>query len=175
VKVNEKQVILSFEPSESIDVKEQFLYRKTDLKENWVQVAKLKLSDKQYIDTNIQVGLTYYYTLRAKDESNLFSKEANPVSAKAFDSGIRQPVSNLSASTVDQKIVLKWDYPRTGKDLYFVIYKRSENGELKQYARVNEKTYTDTEMGKENNYLFRVLTADGGQSVLSDVVSVKIK
>lgn len=171
--VKEKQVELYFAPSESIDVKEQVIYRKTAIAADWDILLRLAPAQKQAIDTNLTSGTTYYYTIRAMDESNLYSDYAHTVYGKPFDSGIRPPVTNVTTGLQDKKVVLKWDYPPLKKEVFFVIYKKNTKGELQQYARITEKTFTDKNTGKENVYAIKALTADGGQSALSPMLTQK--
>ena len=175
VVVKEKQVELYFAPSESIDVKEQIVYRKTDIAADWTILLKLISTQKQVIDTAVQTGTTYYYSIRAMDESNLYSDYAHTVYGKPFDSGIRPPVTNVTASLQDKKAVLTWDYPPMSKEVFFVIYKINAKGELQQYTRITEKTFIDKNTGKENVYAIKALTADGGQSILSASVTQKVE
>ncbi len=173
--VKEKQIELYFAPSESRDVVEQIVYRKTELNADWNIIVKLSANEKVAIDTNVKTGINYYYSLRAKDESNLYSKYANPISGKPFDSGVRPSVMNLTSSIQDKKVVIKWDYPKTEKEVFFVIYKKDIKGQLLQYARVKEKTFIDNSSGKENTYAIKVITADGGQSKLSALITQKVE
>lgn len=171
--VKEKQVELYFAPSESIDVKEQVVYRKTDIAADWNILLRLSPTQKQVIDTNVKTGVTYYYSIRAMDESNLYSDYAHIVYGKPFDSGIRPAVINFTVRLQDKKVLLTWDYPLLNKEVFFVIYKKNAKGALQQYARITEKTFTDKNTGKENVYAIKVLTADGGQSALSAMVTQK--
>ncbi len=171
--VKEMQVELYFAPSESIDVKEQVIYRKTDIAADWNILLRLTPTQKQVIDTNVKSGNTYYYTIRAMDESNLYSDYAHTVYGKPFDNGIRPPVTNVTASLQNKKAVLTWDYPPMNKEVFFVIYKKNAKGELQQYARVTEKVFTDKTTNKENVYAIKALTADGGQSPLSALITQK--
>ena len=171
--VKENQVELFFAPSASIDVKEQIVYRKTNVADEWKMLMKLKPEEKQIIDTNVKTGVTYYYSVRAIDESNLFSGFANMVYGKPFDSGIRPVVTNLSSKIQDKKIVLSWDYPEKYKGATFAIYKKTEKGDLVQYKKITEKIFIDNAVSKENVYAVKVFTADGGQSALSNLISQK--
>lgn len=173
--VKEKQVELYFAPSESRDVAEQIIYRKTDMNADWNIILKLSPDVKMAIDTNVKTGVLYYYSLRAKDESNLFSKYANTVTGKPFDTGVRLPIINLTSNVQDKKVVLKWDYPKTEKEVFFVIYKKDLKGQLLQYARVKEKIFIDNNSGKENTYTIKVITKDGGQSILSKLVTQRVE
>ena len=174
--VKENQVELNFAPSESADVKEQVVYRKMDAgKEEWTILSTINKVQKQFIDTTVKTGITYYYSIRAKDESNLYSGYANMVYGKPFDNGIRPSVTNLRASLLDKQVVLNWSYPSINKEVFFVIYKKNTKNELQSYARVTEKTFTDKNPAKENVYAIKVLTADGGQSTLSEFITQKIE
>ncbi len=176
VVVKENQVELNFAPSESADVKEQVVYRKMDAgKEEWTILSTINKVQKQFIDTTVKTGITYYYSIRAKDESNLYSGYANMVYGKPFDNGIRPSVTNLRASLLDKQVVLNWSYPSINKEVFFVIYKKNTKNELQSYARVTEKTFTDKNPAKENVYAIKVLTADGGQSTLSEFITQKIE
>ncbi|MEJ5995973.1 hypothetical protein WG904_16215 [Pedobacter sp. Du54] len=171
--VKEKQIELYFAPSESLDVKEQLIYRKTNLNNNWEVVFKLSPLQKKVIDTAVKTNITYYYSIRAVDQSKLYSKYANPVYGKPFDGGIRPPVTNINSNIINKEVELKWTYPQLKKEVFFVIYKKNAKGELQQYARVTDKKFTDKNMGKENIYAIKVLTEDGGQSPLSEFIIQK--
>lgn len=175
VVVKEKQVELYFAPSESIDVKEQVIYRKTDIAADWTILLKLIPTQKQVIDTAVQTGITYYYSIRAMDESNLYSDYAHAVYGKPFDSGLRPPLTNVTVSLQNKKVVLKWDYPSLKKEVFFVIYKKNTKSELQQYARITEKTFTDNNTGKANVYAIKAITTDGGQSILSALITQKVE
>lgn len=171
--VKENQIELYFAPSSSIDVKEQMLYRKTSITDDWKLLMKLKPTDKQLIDTNVKTGVTYYYSIRAVDESNLLSGFANMVYGKPYDSGVRPVVTNLSSKIQDKKVVLSWDYPEKYKGATFAIYKKNEKGDLVQYKKITEKIFIDNAVSKENVYAIKVFTPDGGQSALSNFISQK--
>jgi len=171
VVVTEKQVELYFVPSSSEDVKQHIIYRKTDTKSNWEMLKVFDSLLTAFIDTGVTTGVTYYYTIRAKDKSGLFSGYAAPVYGKPYDTGIRPPVENLIIKVEQNKIILTWDYPAQKLEPRFVIYKKDSKGRLKQYDSTAEKTFTDKNPGKENYYAIKVFTKDGGQSLLSKVVS----
>lgn len=175
VLVGEKKIEIRFVPSESIDVKEHIVYRKTDFAADWDVILKFDANQNSIIDTNVSTGVMYYYSIRAKDESNLFSGYANAVSAKPYDSGIRPKVENFSVKIINKKAVLTWDYPKIDKEVYFVIYKWEGKGQLTQYAKTTEKTFIDNETKKENSYSIKAMTTDGGKSKMSDEIYIKME
>ena len=173
--VGEKQIEIRFVPSESVDVKEHFVYRKTDFAADWEIILKFDSIQNSYTDTNVENGVMYYYSIRAKDESNLFSGYANAVSGKPYDSGIRPSIVNFSVSIINKKALLKWDYPNIGKEVLFVIYKWNGNGQLSQYANTADKTFTDNSTKKENTYSIKAFTTDGGKSKMSEEIYIKME
>jgi hypothetical protein len=110
VVITEKQIELSFVPSSSADVKQHIIYRKTDQKSPWEILRTYDSKLNQFIDTNVTTGVTYYYTIRAKDNSGLFSGYASPVYGKPYDTGIRPPIENLNVKVDKKNIILTWDY-----------------------------------------------------------------
>jgi hypothetical protein len=175
VVVREKEVELHFVQSTSLDVKEHIIYRKTDMNAGWETLRVINYKTEKYLDTSVTKGVTYYYSMRAKDLGGLYSPYAAPVFGKPYDTGIRPPVENLVANVADKKIVLTWNYPAKSKDVFFVIYKKNEQGQLVQYATATERTFTDKNAEKENFFTVKARTPDGGQSKMSDVVGIKME
>lgn len=169
--VKEKQIELYFSPSESIDVKEHIIYRKIDAgSKEWEPLFITRIQGI-FIDTAVQAGTTYYYSIRAKDEGGLFSDYANPVYGKPYDSGIRPEPFNITTAFLNKEILIQWQYTSIIKNPLFVIYKKNPKGEMIQYAKVKERSFIDKKVLKENQYSIKVYTSDGGQSKLSKVIS----
>ncbi len=175
VLVGEKKIELHFFPSSSEDVERHIVYRKTDLNSNWDSLFTFKTPVTKYTDTTVTAGITYYYSMRAKDLSGLYSKYASPVYGKPYDTGLRPPVENLSATADKENVILKWEYPELKIDHSFVIYKKNDKGNLIQCGITKDKSYTDTNVGKENYYAVKAVTVEGGQSKMSDVLEKKIE
>ena len=168
--VGEKKIELRFVPSSSEDVKEHIIYRKTDMEGKWENLKTVESNAFKYVDTTVTTGITYYYSIRAKDLSGLYSKYASAVYGKPYDTGLRPSIENFSVNVEKKNIVLKWEYPVLKTEHTFVIYKKDENGQLKQYDTTKEKSYTDKNTNKENYYAVKVFTNDGGQSKISAVL-----
>jgi hypothetical protein len=173
--VREKEIELHFVPSSSEDVKEHIVYRKTDLNAKWETLYAFNTSATKFIDTTVKTGVTYYYSIRAKDLSGLYSKYASSVYGKPYDTGIRPPIENFAARVEKKNIVLSWDYPALKVEPVFIIYKKDNKGLLKQYDTTTGKSYTDKNSEKENYYAVKVVTKDGGQSKISAVVGKNIE
>lgn len=171
IKVHSDVVQLTFILSKSKDVKEHFLYRKMDVKKPWELLTKIKNDQKTYTDKNLKKGQKYYYTLRAKDESNNYSKYAVPVMGKPYDNGVRPPVEKIVLKVEKNNVTLTWKYPQKNKDTFFVIYKTNPKGNLVQHTNTKELVFKET--GKKGTaYAVKVFTKDGGQSKISKRVTV---
>lgn len=168
--VGEKKIELHFVPSSSEDVKEHIIYRKTDMQAKWEILKTTESIATKFIDTTVTTGVTYYYSIRAKDLSGLYSKYASVVYGKPYDTGIRPSIENFTTNVEKKNIILKWEYPAIKTEHTFVIYKKDDKGQLKQYDTTKEKSYTDKNTNKENYYAVKVITNDGGQSKFSNVL-----
>jgi hypothetical protein len=175
VTVGEKQIELRFVPSESKDVKEHILYRKTDLTANWEILLKFDSLQTTVVDTNVKTGITYYYSMRAIDEGKLFSGFAHIVQGKPYDSGVRPLVENITHKIENKNVVLSWGYPNLYKDVIFIVYKKDDSGRLIQYKRTSERKFIDMHSMKENVYTIKATTPDGGQSKMSELVIQKME
>lgn len=171
VKSTEDQIELQFALSKSIDVKEQILYRKSDLKAPWEKYKILENEQKIFVDKQVEKGKIYYYSMRAIDESKNASPYAVPVQGKTYDTGLRPPVENLKISSRDGEVTLNWTYKNLNKETYFVIYKKNKNGQFVQHGRSLELRFRESEKNK-STYAVKVFTTDGGQSKLSKEVSI---
>ena len=175
VVVTDKQVELYFFPSSSVDVKEHIIYRKTNMDSDWAILGTFDSTLTEFIDTSVTTGIIYYYTIRAKDISGLYSNYASAVYGKPFDTGIRPAVENFVANVDKKNIILTWTYPSVKAETVFIIYKKDNKGLLKQYDMTTEKSYTDKNTNKENYYAIKAVTKDGGQSRISAIVGKVIE
>jgi uncharacterized protein len=171
--VRQNEVELHFALSESEDVLEQYLYRKLKADAPWELLSKVDNKSTSYIDKKLKQGTVYFYSLRAKDDSNLFSEYAKPVYGKPFDNGMRPPIKNLVIKKDDKDISLSWEYELLNENTYFVIYKADKKGNLIQYKNTNKLLFKEP-IGKEmNGYAVKVFTKDGGQSKISNTVIIR--
>ena len=171
--VKQNEVELHFALSESEDVVEQYIYRKLKIEAPWELLNKLDNKSTSYIDKKLKQGTVYFYSLRAKDDSNLLSEYAKPVYGKPFDNGVRPPIKNLVIKKDDKDISLSWEYEFLNDNTYFVIYKADKKGNLIQYKNTTKLLFKEP-IGREmNGYAVKVFTKDGGQSKISDTVIIR--
>ena len=172
VKVGKDFVELGFSLSKSKDVVKQTLFRKLKLKDHWKPIATLKNEDKTYIDKEVEKGTKYYYTLQAEDDSKNKSEYAIMVMGKPYDTGMQPPIENFKLTFKNKKVNLKWQYHNINDKTLFIIYKKNRNGQLIQYT--NTKKLSFKESGKKGDaYAIKVRTTDGGQSKISETLTIK--
>ena len=172
VKVGEDFVQLEFALSKSRDVKQQLLYRKLNLKDDWKQLAVLENNQIEYVDKEVEKGVKYYYSLQAIDDSDNKSEFAIPVMGKPYDTGVRPPVENLRIRQDNNDIMLTWNYPQKNDKTLFVIYKQNKDGNLVQYKNTRELSFKENLSSKPTGYAVKVVTKDGGKSKVSEIVSL---
>jgi len=174
--VNENSVELYFALSESIDVIRHTLYRKTSMDAKWDSLTNISSDQTGYTDKNVKQGTTYYYTLRAKDNSGLYSNYAVPVSGKPYDNGVRPPIENISITKEKTNIVLTWEYKQFNSESFFIIYKKDSKGNLKEYQKSDSLKFVDSKVSKgTQSYAVKVFTKDGGQSKISKIVEYVVE
>jgi len=174
VKVRKDAVELFFALSESKDVVAQYLYRRLSYDAPWELLATLKNDQRTYLDKKLEQGTKYFYSLRAKDDSDNYSKYAVPVYGKPYDDGVRPIVIELKISSDKNKVNLVWEYPKEFKDAYFVVYKKDKKGNLKQYKNVQEKNFEEKVKKGTVDYAVKAFTKDGGQSKISETKTARI-
>jgi len=172
VKVGKDYVKLGFALSESRDVIAHYIYRKETLNAPWTLLTTLKNNVNEFTDRKVKQGKIYYYSIRAKDDSNNFSDYAIPVKTKPYDDGVRPVVRNIKITINNAKnqAILTWQYPDKFKNAYFVVYKRDKKGHFKQYKSIKEKKVIDNKYKEKDIYAIKVFTGDGGESKLSETI-----
>ncbi len=172
VEVYEDRVVIFFALSPSKDVVSQMIYRREDMKAPWKLLDTLQKGQHSYVDTAVTKNVTYYYSLRAKDDSDLYSPYSNSVFARPYDTGVRPPVTNFRGNKKEDRVLLSWEYANMNKDTFFVIYRTNKKGNLVQYKRTDTLTNNLNYEGAAD-YAVKVFTKDGGTSKLSNKVNIK--
>ena len=165
------EIELHFALSQSKDVEAHQLYRKGNMEEPWEVYAALETTQQIFVDSLARQGVIYYYSLRARDNSELYSDFAKAVYGKAYDDGVRPVVDDLSLEMQEGTVTLSWNYEQMDENTFFVIYKTDQQGRLISHGRSDSLEFSETINPDEvAGYAVRTYTADGGQSRLSDQV-----
>jgi uncharacterized protein len=168
------EIELHFALSQSRDVAAHELYRNTSLQQPWELYSLLENTQMVFTDTLAEKGQTYYYTMRAVDLNGNYSDFARPVFGKAYDDGVRPPVGNMRIAEEEGLLVLTWEYQHVNDDTYFAIYKSNGQGTLNYIRRTKELVFKERYAENEKyQYAVKVFTTDGGESIMSEPVSLR--
>lgn len=180
--VTEKDVTLKFIPSESEDVKNQFVLRRISEEEKWDTIAVLKPKDSLYVDTKVSQNILYQYCLFAIDSSNLKSDLSFVLEARPYFTGVLPDIKNFNITFDSEKksAILKWDYDKL-ENIYFVIYRAYENQPLVKYKTIkpsDSRIFSDSDFSNgSGKYLYAVKAFDNlnAESRLSEKGEVLVK
>jgi len=174
VKIREYEVELHFSLSKSVDVVEQILYRKIKIEDDWKVITILDNSQNKYIDSNVTQGILYSYSLRSKDDSDNYSDFAVSVSGKPFDNGVRPLVTDIKSIIEEKKLTLTWNYSDKYPDAYFIIYKKDNDGNLRQLRKVKVRLFSQNLKKGNHEYGIKAFTNGGGESKISEIIKINI-
>ena len=165
-KVNFDNVTLEIIKPSSKDLKAVNLYRKTG-KEDWKLIKSFtanKEMQETYIDQEIEPNNQYYYRVQAVDIHRLTSKFSSTIPVKTIDFEIIPPVKSLKVSKEGKYVRLDWKY-RKKSNLFFVVYRKVNDGVLKQIGHSNKEQFIDKRPKKGNiQYAIRVMNTNGNSS-----------
>jgi uncharacterized protein len=176
--VTDTSVVMNWTPSSSTDLASQILYRRTinAADSAWVEYARLDKKLNRFTDRKVKKRTQYEYSLVAVDDAGLRSEKSFPLSARVYDSGIRQKIEGLSAikGPDGKSIVLLWNYP-VKENLRFVVYRSFNQGGLLTYRSVtgDKASFSDrTLQPGEYTYAIKAVYQDGGESPLTTPVKI---
>lgn len=174
VNVNINNVVIKLVKPLSKDLKEVNLYRKGE-KDDWQLIRKYSDKEKTatYIDKNIDPNKQYYYRVQAVDKNGLTSSFSPAIPIKTINFEVISPVKNLKASRKGKQVQLTWNYKNNNKELFFVIYRKVNDGIFKQLGHSSKNKYIDKRPKKGKiQYAVKVLHKNGNSSKMSKAITL---
>jgi len=153
------------------------VYRYVNNRENKTLLATVGAERRYYNDTEVELGVTYYYFVTALNKVGE-SKPSNIVNATSRD--VPTPPLNLTASPGKKWIVLSWRPPTSeggAEILYYRIYRREGYGFFTLLAAIegDKLFFNDTSVKNGETYYYYVgATNVVGESLPSNVVVATI-
>ena len=182
VQVSDSSVVLRWASSASPDVQAHVLSRRVAPAEAWYEVATLGRGISQYVDRAVQRNIMYEYRVEAVDSSGLRSPARLTVQARPFDTGVRPPVTELTAvfNQKDNSVSLNWVYTRTRTEsAYFVVYRSRNGAPITRYRSVDsgQTSFVDHEVTGPAvyEYAVKLMTHNGAESPLSERIRVQVQ
>lgn len=177
-KVTDNGIFIEWIPSQSEDVAEHRLFRKTG-QGPWLEYRKFPASSgiTRFTDKDLKPGSEYSYKMISVDESGNKSKLSQEMTLKFTGSLLAESVNNIFTALTDDKkgILVSWNYPVQGK-YRFMLYRAVDGGDFQTIATTEQKnpSYTDKNIrkGKTYEYQVRAFFRDGKKSAIGKVVKI---
>lgn len=166
----EDYIKLTWKPNSETDLKNYKLFRGTD-KNKLSLLATVDKSKSSYKDQDVKANTTYYYGIKAVDNSGLASRMSKIVSAKLNINPPATP-SNFILKTGGSNLVLQWS-ANTEKDLAgYIIYSGINpfNLTVLDSLAVNKTSYSINK-NKSAYYALSAYDKDGYESSQTPFVS----
>lgn len=174
-------IYLSWAASSSKDVMAYYLLRKSPEEAKYTALKRLALNTTTYTDKAVKIGETYDYAVLTIDDAGLPSMPSAPLRLTCVDRGLRQGITDLAGelNTKEATFNLSWSAP-VNKDATVVIYRNDNRKGLEVLTKIpaTQTTYTDETLynnGGQFDYAVKVLYPNGGESLLSNVVTLQLK
>lgn len=174
---NDNTVLLEWAPSASHDLAGQELHRREN--GTTTLIATFDGNTSRFMDTMLQNGTTYEYTLRAVDDDGLRSSHSVALNITITDRTREAPVSRLTATYHKEKgyTELDWAYAENLlADRRFVIYRATPGGDMQSYESVTGSTsFKDYQADKAGEFSYAIMVVSPkGKSSMSTPVNVNI-
>jgi hypothetical protein len=175
-----RQVVLEWTTSPALDVVSYALYRQAVGEESdFGLILTFTQADflGRYVDTLVQPGLTYRYTLLATDDDGLESQPSKPVSVKLTDYDVREAIEAFTlAVDSDGRIRLDWVYDEV--PIQYYLYKATDDEPLSLLKVIDGKarSYLDEGVKKESTYryLLQALFKNGATSPYTEEQRIRL-
>lgn len=124
-------IFFSIITSTSVDVEQNYLYGKLAGEEDeWTLIDSIGLNDTTYIHLP-ESSKMHEYSLKARDNSNLYSDFASVLRVKAISRPKPYPLSaECKYFTSTKKVLVKWEFVAKPKGDYKVVFNRLDKSSL---------------------------------------------
>lgn len=112
---------------------------------------------KQYIDNQVNCGITYQYQVRM-DENNGFLSISDTSSITAISTDIPDPIENISATVVGQEINLVWEEPQNFLAVGYIISRSDDDITYNVLDTLTTTAYQDPELFTQSTRYFYKIT-----------------
>ncbi len=126
-----------------------------------------------YKDQKIEPGKEYQYRLQTIDNNGLRSAFAYSSKVKSINRIQVTDVSQVSAQRGKDQVTVSWNHP-SSDDLFYIIYRKTNDGTLKQVGRSESTTFVDRRvpLGLQQ-YAVKAMRKDGNRGKMSAMVAAK--
>ncbi|MEM9328230.1 MAG: hypothetical protein AAGA85_21360 [Bacteroidota bacterium] len=165
-------------PSSSADAMGHTIYRRQLVGGDglWQGIVTIPTTEgtTNYLDTSIEPGRTYAYTVVARDKSGLESSPSNVLQIRSQRRMFADQIQRLTgtADRENRLIQLSWK-AKEAKAVEFLIYRAEGGGGLKLYRKLDASynSYADTNLSVNTTYVYglQMVEQDGAMSQIKEV------
>lgn len=134
-----------------------YIYRATSSSGTYSKIASSQVA--YYMDKNVSGNTTYYYKVKAVNNSGL-SGYSSMATAIASGNSMGAPANLTAKSLSDDEIELDWDSV-SGTSYYYVYRSTSSSGTYGVIATVYDTEYTNYGLSGNTTYYYKVAAYDG--------------
>jgi hypothetical protein len=180
IKNDGKQIVLEWTSSPALDVASYALYRQViETEDDFGLILSFDVANFQgrYVDSLVQSGLTYKYTLVSIDDDGLESSPSKPVSTKLKDFGVREPIEDFTTTiTSEGGILLNWGYEQSPIQYYLYKGRDEEPISLLKVIDGADRSYLDEAVreGSTYRYVLQALFKNGVTSPYTQEQRIKL-
>ena len=158
----------------STDETNFYIERSTSASGSYSQAACMSPNKTTYTDSGLGQNKTYYYRIRAYNgQQNCYSSSAQYYSTSAETSAatlvLNAPTNFTATASSSSAITLTWTDNSTDETNFYIERSTSASGSYSQAACMspNKTTYTDSGLGQNKTYYYRIRAYNGQQNCYS--------
>ncbi len=179
--ITSDSISMEWAASSSQDVEAYYMLRKLPEMEKYDVLQKLEMATTQFTDKTVELNVTYDYAVLAIDDAGLPALPSQPLRLTCVDRGLRSGINDLTGSIMEEEgaFELSWSIP-VDKEVQVAIYRNDNNKGLEKLAQIaGDKTvFVDETLynnGGKFDYAVKLIYPDGGESTMSNVVTLKLE
>lgn len=175
-RVEESHILLQMSPSRSEDVSSHSLFKKSARNEEWVEITGFDISEGNYIDDDVNPGVTYFYRIVALDKAGNSSLKSPEINIKFIDRSRPEPPVITQCQEVEGAVIIAWDGGDQEED--FILYRSQDGGPYVTIARLDGKfNYRDNALPESRTYAYKLKSVwgDGRKSDFSLPAEPQVK
>ena len=126
------------------------------LKDGFV-IATINIQGQnQYVDTQVNCGITYQYQLQMAENIGFLSI-SDTSSLTAISTDIPEPIENISATVIDQDINLSWEEPQNFLAVAYIISRSTDGVSYDVLDTLTATEYLDLELFTQSTpYYYKI-------------------
>ncbi len=136
-------------------------------------IASINVQNQnQYIDGDVNCGISYLYQVQMSEINGLISI-SDTTSVTAISTDIPEPIENITATIIGQDIQLNWEAPQNFLPIGYIISRSIESGPYKVLDTLTITEYFDTELFTQSTrYNYKIFYYDACGNLSEESINI---